>query len=83
MERALHHLSSRRYHMSNMDCADCANRVESALCRLPGVSSVKVNLTSQTVDLTLDEAGTPAARVERVLADLGYPAQLQEASGVS
>lgn len=66
-----------RYFVNNMDCADCANKVQGVVTRLPGVSEPKVNFTTQTLSLTLDEARTPRAQLEQTLRSIGYPPELQ------
>ncbi|HEX6938059.1 MAG TPA: heavy metal translocating P-type ATPase, partial [Longimicrobiales bacterium] len=56
-----------------MDCAECARTVRGAIGNLAGASDVSVNFTTQTLRLTLDEARTPRAALERDLTRLGYP----------
>lgn len=68
---------SLRYFVNNMDCADCANKVQGVITRLPGTAAPQVNFTTQTLSLTLDEAQTPRARLEQTLRSLGYPPELQ------
>lgn len=66
-----------RYFVNNMDCADCANKVQGVLTRLPGVSEPKVNFTTQTLSMTLDETRTSRAQLEQTLRSIGYPPELQ------
>ncbi|WP_102124887.1 heavy metal translocating P-type ATPase [Deinococcus planocerae] len=66
-----------RYFVNNMDCADCANKVQGVVTRLPGVGEPKVNFTTQTLSLTLDETRTPRAQLEQTLRSIGYPPELQ------
>src|SRR5690554_252202 len=61
------------YFVSEMDCAECARTVRGAIGNLAGASDVSVNFTTQTLRLTLDEARTPRAALERDLTRLGYP----------
>src|SRR5690554_6392775 len=65
------------YFVSEMDCAECARTVRGAIGNLAGASDVSVNFTTQTLRLTLDEARTPRAALERDLARLGYPPRLK------
>ncbi len=63
-----------RLSVQNMSCASCVGRVERALDALPGVSDVRVNLASESVQAKID---TPL-RISEVMATLdkaGYPAQ--------
>lgn len=38
-----------------VDCANCANQIEAAICKLPGVSSATVNYLTQKLTLDLSE----------------------------
>lgn len=65
-----------RLSVQNMSCASCVGRVEQALDALPGVSDVRVNLASESVQAKID---TPV-RISEAMAALdkaGYPAQTQ------
>ncbi len=42
--------------VSNLDCADCAAKVERALGKLDGVNSASVNFITQKIILDIDEA---------------------------
>jgi len=59
-----------------MSCASCVGRVERALAELPGVSDVRVNLASETVQAQID---TPMRISETIAAldEAGYPARTQ------
>ncbi|GBF04690.1 heavy metal translocating P-type ATPase [Deinococcus aerius] len=67
-----------RYFVNNMDCADCANKVQGVVTRLPGVGEPKVNFTTQTLSLTLDETRTPRTQLEQTLRSIGYPPEVQD-----
>lgn len=58
-----------------MDCADCAGKVERAVCALPGASNVRVNFNSQMLSPTIDETQTPSAALIRGVRALGYTAR--------
>ncbi|MCX8226846.1 MAG: heavy metal translocating P-type ATPase, partial [Sulfitobacter sp.] len=65
-----------RLSVQNMFCASCVGRVERALTELPGVSDVRVNLASETVQAQIDAP----ARISETMATLdeaGYPARTQ------
>ncbi|SFU16976.1 heavy metal translocating P-type ATPase [Sedimentitalea nanhaiensis] len=65
-----------RLSVQNMTCASCVARVERALSALPGVSDVRVNLASETVQAQINAS----ARISEVMAALdqaGYPARTQ------
>ena len=58
--------------VEGMDCPSCTNKIEGAVCAIPGVENVKLNYTSQRLNLDLDESATDAAAVTRVVEKLGY-----------
>lgn len=58
--------------VTGMDCGSCANKVKTALDRLPGVQNVDVALMNERLRLTLDEAQTPRADIEKTIKKLGF-----------
>ncbi len=61
-----------RYHVTGMDCASCAAKIENVARTVEGVADVKVSIASQIMTLELDD---PAARLpilESAVTDLGY-----------
>lgn len=61
-----------RYHVTGMDCASCAAKIEGAARKVAGVADVKVSIASQIMTLEVDN---PAARlpvVESAVTELGY-----------
>jgi Cd2+/Zn2+-exporting ATPase len=60
-----------RFRVEGMDCASCARKIETALTRVPGVSDVAVNATTETLRLIAAGSGT-GEQVENVVRDLGY-----------
>lgn len=61
-----------RYHVTGMDCASCAAKIEGATRKVEGVHDVKVSIASQIMTLDVDD---PAARlpvVESAVTGLGY-----------
>jgi Zn2+/Cd2+-exporting ATPase len=61
---------SLRYRVEGMDCASCARKVETALTRVPGISDIAVNTTTET--LRLKAADGASEHVEEVVRGLGY-----------
>lgn len=58
-------MSQQRYRLGNMDCANCAREVQSALERLPGVESAVVDFASSELQIEGDVAfDALKARVE-------------------
>jgi Cd2+/Zn2+-exporting ATPase len=60
-----------RYSITGMDCAACAGKIERAVGRIEGASSVKVGMQSETLTLNLDDPAK-AAEVETAVRGLGY-----------
>jgi Cd2+/Zn2+-exporting ATPase len=64
------------FKVGGMDCGSCANTIKTALNRVPGVSDLKVSVTTETMSLMLDEAATPVSEIEKKLRKLGFEASL-------
>jgi len=60
-----------RYRVEGMDCASCARKIETALTRVPGVSDIAINTTTEILRLRAAERET-GEQVEKVVRDLGY-----------
>lgn len=67
--------------VGGMDCASCANKIRTALERLPGVSDVRVSVMSETLALALDEGRTERGKVERTVEKLGYTVSTRQNPG--
>lgn len=61
-----------RYHVTGMDCASCAAKIEGAARKVAGVSDVKVSIASQIMTLEVDEASVQLPMVENAVTELGY-----------
>ena len=59
-------------HVTGMDCADCAVKLQGALRREPGVRQADVNFGAATLALALDPQRTDVARVYAAVRRLGY-----------
>ncbi len=46
------------YRVENLDCANCAAKLERALGKLDGVNSAAVSFLSQKITLDVDDAAT-------------------------
>lgn len=58
--------------VEGMDCSACAIKVENALKRLPGVSDIDMNYSTETLSLRLDENRTSRGAIEGKIRALGY-----------
>jgi len=59
-------------HVTGMDCADCAVKLQGALRREPGVRRADVNFGAATLALVLDPQRTDVAKVYTAVRHLGY-----------
>lgn len=48
------------YKVKNLDCANCARKLEEKLNKLPGVNDCKVSFMMQKVTLDINEEGAEA-----------------------
>ncbi|MDA0367600.1 MAG: heavy metal-associated domain-containing protein [Proteobacteria bacterium] len=71
-------LRTHTFLVENMTCAVCPITVRSAMKRLEGVRSVKVDREAKTATVTFDPALTTANDIARASADAGYPAMIVE-----
>jgi Cd2+/Zn2+-exporting ATPase len=61
-----------RYRIGGMDCASCAQKIDTAVRRLPGVEDVSVSVTAGTMKVTHSGAETLAPTITKRVTDLGY-----------
>jgi Zn2+/Cd2+-exporting ATPase len=61
-----------RMRVEGMDCSACAIKVENALKRLPGVSDINMNYSTETLSMRLDENRISREVVEGKIRALGY-----------
>ncbi len=59
-------------HVTGMDCADCATKLQSALRKERGVRSADVNFGAATLAVAIDPAQTDLGGVFRAVRRLGY-----------
>ncbi|HXX64865.1 MAG TPA: heavy metal translocating P-type ATPase [Bacteroidota bacterium] len=63
---------SATFPVEGMTCASCVLRVEKALAKVPGVSSVAINLATEKATITFDRENVPVARLRETVAEAGY-----------
>ena len=62
-----------QYRIEGMDCPSCIGKIETALTRMPGVSDIKLNFTTQKLELTLAPDGaTQFSDVKKTMQRLGF-----------
>ena len=55
-----------RYRVEGMDCPACAQKIETALSRVPGLSDIAVSTTTETLRLRVSRGGgREASREDR------------------
>jgi copper chaperone len=57
----------------DVSCDHCVAAINKVLGDKQGVSSVQVDLSTKTVNLSYDEAQMPLNTIEQILDDAGYP----------
>lgn len=50
-----------------VDCANCANKMEIAAAKVPGVEAVSINFMAQKMQVTFAEDAEPAFVMQQVL----------------
>ena len=60
-----------RFRVEGMDCASCANKIDTAVRRMPGVSDVSVSVTAGTMRVQHDAASDLEA-IRKKVSGLGY-----------
>jgi P-type Cu+ transporter len=67
--------------VGGMTCANCSNRVERALARLPGVVSASVNLATERATVRYFPAAVAPEEIAKAIEEAGYtPRPLDEAA---
>lgn len=56
-----------------MSCASCPVTVKAALLKVPGVASVKSDLTKRQTTVVFDDAKTTVTALSKATADAGFP----------
>ncbi|MDR6756968.1 Cd2+/Zn2+-exporting ATPase [Mycoplana sp. BE70] len=68
----------RRFRVSGMDCASCANTIRTAIGGMPGVADVRVSIPREMMFVAVDEGRTPLSAVRERVQSLGYGADIIE-----
>ena len=62
-----------QYHIEGMDCASCVRKIETALTRMPGVSDIQLNFTTEKLELSLaPDSDTQCRDIEKTIKRLGF-----------
>ena len=61
-----------RYRITGMDCASCAQKIDTAVRRIDGVEDVSVSVSAGTMTVQRGEAASPADPIRAIVTKLGY-----------
>lgn len=62
------------FSIEGMTCASCAQTVEKAAQKLPGVKAANVNLATEKMNIQFDGSALTEADIQKAVADAGYTA---------
>jgi mercuric ion binding protein len=71
------HAQVASFAIANMTCPTCPITVKTAMSKVNGVRSVKVDLNSKTATVEFDPTLTNAAAIAAASTNAGYPAKLR------
>lgn len=63
-----------------MSCASCPVTIKAALTKVPGVASIKSDLTKRQTTVVYDDSKTDVAALLKATADAGFPSSPVEAA---
>jgi Cd2+/Zn2+-exporting ATPase len=61
-----------RYRITGMDCASCAQKIDTAVRRIDGVEDVSVSVSAGTMTVRRGEIADPAEPIRAIVTKLGY-----------
>ncbi|WP_336799372.1 heavy metal translocating P-type ATPase [Kaistia sp. MMO-174] len=61
-----------RYRITGMDCASCAQKIDTAVRRIEGVEDVSVSVSAGTMTVERGEQADPADPIRAIVTKLGY-----------
>lgn len=67
-------MESKVFNIEGMSCASCAQTVEKAAQKLPGVKAANVNLATEKMNIQFDESTLTEADIKKAVSDAGYTA---------
>jgi len=75
--KVVKNLSAATFEIEGMTCASCVQAIEKSVGKLASVSSVNVNLATEKMTVTFDEAALNVSDIVRTVEDTGYQAKLE------
>lgn len=67
-------MENKSFAIEGMTCASCAQTVEKAAQKLPGVKTANVNLATEKMNIQFDSSALTEADIQKAVADAGYTA---------
>ena len=67
-------MENKVFSIDGMTCASCAQTVEKAAQKLPGVKTANVNLATEKMNIQFDSSALTEADIQEAVADAGYTA---------
>ncbi|MEG0679292.1 MAG: heavy metal translocating P-type ATPase [Carnobacterium sp.] len=68
-------MENKIFSIEGMTCASCAQTVEKATSKLPGVKKANVNLATEKMTVQFDELSLTEADIQKAVTDAGYTAK--------
>ena len=68
------HPVTQQYDIAGMVCASCAQTIEKAVSKLPGMNAANVNLATEKMSVSYDPTKVDEALIEKTVHDAGYKA---------
>lgn len=68
-------MENKIFSIEGMTCASCAQTVEKATSKLPGVKRANVNLATEKMTVQFDELSLTEADIQKAVTDAGYTAK--------
>lgn len=68
------HPVTQQYDIAGMVCASCAQTIEKAVSKLPGMNAASVNLATEKMSVSYDPAEVDETLIEKTVHDAGYEA---------
>ncbi len=72
----------RKYHLNNLDCANCAARIEEGIQQLPGVRFASVNFATSTLHIEAEDYSGVADTIYRIEPEIEVVAGIEPDDGV-
>jgi len=67
-------MENKVFSIEGMTCASCAQTIEKATSKLPGVKAANVNLATEKMTIQFNELSLTEADIQKAVADAGYTA---------